>query len=91
MYNDTYQKIINFSKQYMTRNNVAHWSYTDYSIHPDWAGGGMYFTIEWDGNNAIEEKFSQALEDYFYGVSANPTWGKWDHQMFVQADEKVCR
>ena len=88
MYQEKFANIINFCQRYMGNH---YWSYTDYHPLCDWAGGGMTFSIQWDDNDVLEDHLIKSLEDYFYGVTASASWGKWNHQIYVHVDEKACR
>lgn len=87
---DTYQRIVSYVRAYMNKKNVKRWSYTDYYVHPDWDGGGMSFTIQWDGDEVLQRNIQNDIENYFYGITTRTTWGNWDNQIYIRVDERAC-
>ena len=91
-YDGIYRKIVNYFTEFATDNGATYATCNDYSVEPDWYGGGIRFTLQWDGNAPSEDKVGRAIESYFgSGISYSDAWGKWDHQIMVHVAEYRCR
>lgn len=91
-YNDIFRKITQYFVDFAETNGATYTTYNDYVVEPDWAGGGIRITLQWDGATPSEVEVGNAIENYFgSGVRCSDAWGSWNHQIIVHVAESRCR
>jgi hypothetical protein len=91
-YNYIFKRVIKYFESIVKDAGCWHFSYNDYVVEPDWAGGGIRITLQWDGGNISEAEVSDKLESYFgSGIYCSTAWGNWDHQIMVHVADYRCR
>lgn len=91
-YEDIFRKIVNYFEKFAKDSGATYTTYNDYVVEPDWAGGGIRITLQWEGDTPSEEEVMHAIESYFgSGIRCSDSWSKWSHQIMVHVAEYRCR
>jgi len=87
-----FRKITKYFESVVKDAGCSRFSYNDYVVEPDWAGGGIRVELQWDGDTITEAEVASKLKSYFGpGLYCSNSWGKWDHQITVHVEEYRCR
>ena len=91
-YYDISRRVTDYFTSVVKKAGCTNSSYDDYRVEPDWAGGGISITLQWDGNAISEKDVAHEITSYFgQGFRCHDSWGRWDHQITVHIDEWRCR
>ena len=90
-YHDMFRKIVDYFESYLQKKGCTHYSYNDYIVEPDFAGGGIRITLQWD-DDISETEVGDTIASWFgSGVSYSRSWGNWNHQITIHVKEYHCR